>query len=147
MTYIAPTGRVSSKVAKMLEAQGLRVTQFLCTGRRGSLDDVYSWEAECQVTSGLTIFIGCFDTLTECARYGIGGISWNTREVSSLKPLGEPGDTLRRWGMAAQDDIDIRTEGGQVRFAQRYAERYKVSMEEALEHVRNRVEKQQCQRS
>lgn len=89
MTYIRPGldgGRVARKVAALLLDQGFYVDFFSCAGNRGR-EDVYSWEAFgwWEAFPDVRRGIGCFDTMTTCAKHGLSRIDRQAREVSAIE--------------------------------------------------------------
>jgi hypothetical protein len=52
-------------------------------------------------------------------------------------------EQLKKWGKAAEDDNDLRTEEGILAYAARYSARNHISLEEALEFVRAQVARRQ----
>lgn len=78
-------GRSARLVAAHLEAQGFYVEYFTLRGRRGELDDEYSWEAFGQ-KDGIPRSVGCFETMGECAKFGMSAVNWELTEVCARRP-------------------------------------------------------------
>lgn len=67
----------ADKLRDLLMAQGFQTVYLMQTLGAKRTDNLYRWEAQCETREGASARLASWDTMTDCARYGILPIVWD----------------------------------------------------------------------